>query len=230
MESIQVWRSMSVIPAFWKLRQGLPEVHCFEIHCEFQARPARGRTRHLLGKNGRKEGREGEKEGGGEAKSPVLKHWQALSMEGNSIPHSITDLALYTWPCFQSQSHLTNHWCWLFQSTLEDSVTLYAAPQPTWSPGFYPYWLLATDSVLVTGHSEQALQHLRKHNIFEKGTRDPKQHSFLQKQKCKCHKRRKSGSEPQEAQGKWHIKGSRQCWPHCLFRITGRQRDMTHEC
>lgn len=57
---------------------GLPEVHFLEIHCEFQARPAKGRIRHLLWKNGRKEEREERREQvrkeGREAMSPILKH------------------------------------------------------------------------------------------------------------------------------------------------------------
>jgi hypothetical protein len=64
----------------------------------------------------------------------------------------------------------------------------------------YPYWLLATDPVVI-GHSEQVLQYPRKDNIFENGTRDRKQHSWKHKD-VKCHKRLKSGSEPQEAQEK----------------------------
>lgn len=54
---------MSVIPALSLEAEagGLPEVHFLEIHCEFQARPAKGRIRHLLWKNGRKEEREAKK-------------------------------------------------------------------------------------------------------------------------------------------------------------------------
>lgn len=184
---------------------GLPEVHFLEIHCEFQSRPARGRVRQLLGENGRKEEREERKEGireeGREAKSPVLKHWQALSKEGNSIPHSIKGLSLYTWPCV-SHNTIQQSFMLIFPvNHLGRFHTSTCCPTTHLIFWFYPYWLLAIDSV-ATGHPEQVL-HIQESIVSLKQEQETL-NSIPAKTKCKCHKRLKSGSGEMTHKG-WQI-------------------------